>query len=410
MHETPLTGLVLSGGGARAAYQVGVLRAIAQLRREASPGTAQRRNPFGVICGTSAGAINAAALACNADQFDAAVQGMAQVWENFRADQVYRADSLGVIRSGAQWLTMLSIGWVIARWRRARPRSLLDNSPLALLLHEMVPFERLPRMLRGRHLQALAVTASSYTSGEHVTFYESAAPLAPWVRSQRVALSTNLTHAHLLASSAIPFVFPASELPAGQATQWFGDGSMRQTAPISPAIHLGAQRVLIIGAGRMHEPPGRLAPNTGYPSLAQIAGHSLAGIFLDALAVDVERMQRINRTLALLPQDARLATPLRTVQALVIAPSQRLDDIAAKHLGELPAPVRALLRGVGVSGRGRDASGAALASYLLFESSYTRELMALGQVDTLARRTEVLNFFGWEMQRAPLSGALHTSA
>ena len=393
MYETPLTGLVLSGGGARAAYQVGVLRAIARLRR--STVASQRRSPFGVICGTSAGAINAAALACSADQFDAGVEAIAQVWQDIHAEQVYRADSLGVIRSGAQWLTMLSIGWLVARWRKARPRSLLDNAPLAELLAQAVPLQRLPRMLAGRHLQALALTASNYSSGEHVTFYQSAAPVAPWQRSQRIAAPAELGTAHLLASSAIPFVFPAAELSIGGQPEWFGDGSMRQTAPLSPAIHLGAQRLLVIGAGRMHEPAGQRALNTGYPSLAQIAGHSLSSIFLDALTADVERLQRINRTLALLSDEARVATPLRPIEALVIAPSQRLDDIAARHVDELPTPVRALLRGMGVSGSGRSAQGAALASYLLFEQGYTRELMALGESDVAARRSEVLDFFGW---------------
>jgi NTE family protein len=395
MYDTPLTGLVLSGGGARAAYQVGVLRAIARLRREHASDTALRRNPFGVICGTSAGAINAAALACNADQFDASVDGLAQVWQNFSADQVYRADSLGVIRSGAQWLTMLSIGWVIARWRRARPRSLLDNTPLAELLQRLVPLERLPHLLAKRHLQAVAVTASSYSSGEHLTFFQTAADLPTWSRSQRIAVRAELSHEHLLASAAIPFIFPATELVHAGRCGWFGDGSMRQTAPLSPAIHLGAQRLLIIGAGRMHEPPGRQVANTGYPSLAQIAGHAMSIIFLDALAIDVERMQRINHTLALLSEEARRATPLRPLDALVIAPSQRLDDIAARHQHSLPPPVRALLRGAGVSGQGREARGAALSSYLLFEAPYTRELMALGEADTDARRGEVLAFFGW---------------
>jgi len=395
MYETPLTGLVLSGGGARAAYQVGVLRAIARLRRAHGSDTALRRNPFGVICGTSAGAINAAALACNADHFDRAIDGLVEVWENFSADQVYRADSLGVIRSGAQWLTMLSIGWVIARWRRAKPRSLLDNAPLADLLQRVVPLERLPQLLAKRHLQALAVSASSYTSGEHFTFYEAAGAAPPWLRSQRLAVPAKLTHEHLLASSAIPFVFPAKLLEHEGQPGWFGDGSMRQTAPLSPAIHLGAQRVLVIGAGRLQEPPGRKVANTDYPSLAQIAGHAMSSIFLDALAIDVERLQRINRTLALLPENARLGTPLRPLEALVIAPTQRLDDIAARHQGSLPAPVRALLRGVGVNGEGKDARGAALTSYLLFEAPYTRELMALGEADTEARRDEVLTFFGW---------------
>ncbi len=401
MYETPLTGLVLSGGGARAAYQVGVLRAVARLRRDALGPRARLVNPFGVICGTSAGAINAAALACHADRFDAAVDVIGRVWQGFSADQVYRADSLGVIRSGARWLTMMSIGWVIARWRRARPRSLLDNEPLAGLLQRLVPLDRLPTLLAARHLHALAVTASSYSSGEHYTFYSAAQRIDPWERSQRVAAPTRLTQAHLLASSAIPFVFPATRLEQGAGSGWFGDGSMRQTAPLSPAIHLGAQRLLIIGAGRMHEPPNRLVADTGYPNLAQIAGHAMSSIFLDALAVDIERMRRINRTLALLPDRVLTDTPLRSIEALVISPSQRIDDIAARHLGSLPAPVRALLRGVGVGGQGASARGAALASYLLFEAPFTGELMALGEADTLERRDEVLRFFGWDVAGRP---------
>jgi NTE family protein len=209
--------------------------------------------------------------------------------------------------------------------------------------------------------------------------------------------------AHLLASSAIPFVFPAVALTVNGRIEYCGDGSMRQAAPISPAVHLGAERILVVGAGRMHEPPGERASSSDYPNLAQIAGHALSNIFLDALAVDIERLQRINNTLALLAPDARASTSLRPINVLVIAPSQRLDDIAAKHLPSLPVPIRALLRGLGVSGEGDDARGAALASYLLFEAPYTRELMALGEADTFARRDEVVGFFGWERRTRPRS-------
>ena len=395
-----VTGLVLSGGGARAAYQVGVLRALMRLRREA--GADAGPNPFDVICGTSAGAINAAALACRADDAERAVQDLCAVWENFRAEQVYRADSLGVIRSGAQWLTMLSVGWLVARWRRARPKSLLDNGPLADLLAQAVPLERLDALLAQGHLRALAV---SYTSGEHVTFYQACHTMQPWSRTQRRAVPARIGLPHLLASSAIPFVFPSAELEREGAAEWFGDGSMRQTAPISPAIHLGATRVLVVGAGRMNEPPDRRVTNQGYPSLAQIAGHAMSSIFLDALAVDIERLERINRTLALLPPEALRSTALRPVTALVISPSQRLDDIAGRHQASLPMPVRTLLRGVGVSGQGRQAQGATLASYLLFEAEYTRELMALGEVDALALREEVIAFFGWNAGQTEVKAA-----
>jgi NTE family protein len=397
----PLTALVLGGGGARAAYQVGVLRELVRLRRAALGPRARPANPFGVIVGTSAGAINAAALAAQADRFDDAVEGLAEVWQAFRAEQVYRSDSLGVLRSGAQWLTMLSLGWIVARWRRSRPRSMLDNRPLAELLQRLVPLERIPILLAEGHLHAWAVTASSYSSGEHVTFYDAARAIEPWERSQRLAVPQRIGHQHLMASSAIPFVFPAAPLAVHGATGWFGDGSMRQTAPLSPAIHLGAERLVIIGVGRLHEPTGRSLEG-GYPSLAQIAGHALSSIFLDALAVDIERMRRINRTLALLPESALADSPLKPLEALVISPSQRLDEIAARHLASLPLPVRSLLRGVGVGAEGRAGAagqGAALASYLLFEAPFTQELMALGEADTVARRDEVLQFFGWD--RAP---------
>jgi NTE family protein len=384
------TGLVLTGGGARAAYQVGVLKAVAEIRREFGE---QRSNPFPVITGTSAGAINAAALACGADDFDASVAGLCEVWENFRAEQVYRSDSIGVIRTGARWLTMVSMGWAIARWRKARPRSLLDNSPLETLLTRLVSTERLHRVMAEGHLRALAITASSYGSGLHVTFYDAIDDILPWTRSQRLAVRAPITVAHLLASSAIPFVFPAVVLDIDGHREYCGDGSMRQAAPISPAVHLGAERILVVGAGRMHEPPGERAGSSEYPNLAQIAGHALSSIFLDALAVDVERLQRLNTTLALLPPEARAS--LKPIDVLVIAPSERLDDIAARHLKSLPLPIRALLGALGVSGKGDDARGAALASYLLFEAPYTRELIALGVRDTLAQREAVLAFFGW---------------
>ena len=385
------TGLILSGGGARAAYQVGVLAAIGRMRREAG---VLEGNPFPVISGTSAGAINAAFLASNADRFDEALAELVSVWRHFQVEQVYRSDVLGMIRSGARWISLLSLGWLIAQ-KKLRPKSLLNNDPLSELLAKHIPFERLPTLLEQGHLRALAITASSYSTGEHVTFYDSCHPVTPWIRNQRLAQHCRLSHKHLLASSAIPFIFPAMQLDGPQGSAYFGDGAMRQTAPISPAIHLGASKILVVGAGRLLEPPKKSYEEPTYPSLAHIAGHALSSIFLDSLAVDVERMQRINQTLELIPEEKRLATHLRPVQLLLIAPSQRLDTIAAKHADALPNTVKSLLRTLGANPDIGLDQGNALVSYLLFESAYTQELIALGEADALAQKEEIYKFFEW---------------
>lgn len=387
-----ITGLVLSGGGARAAYQVGVLQTIAAIRRDCGFGAGP--NPFPVITGTSAGAINAAVLACGADDFESAMAELVDVWGNFHVEQVYDTGILGMVRSGARWLSLLSLGWLL-RQKRMRPRSLLNNDPLHDLLTKRVRFGRLPGLLQEGHLKALAITASSYGSGEHVTFFQSDAPVAPWVRNQRLAQHSPIGVAHLLASAAIPFVFPAVRLDGPQGPAFFGDGSMRQTAPTSAAIHLGAERILVVGAGRMQEPQTRSTAEPQYPNLAQIAGHALSSIFLDSLSVDVERLRRINQTLQLIPPDKRTNTHLRPVELLLIAPSQRLDVIAAAHAQALPPTVQSLLRTLGRTDAPAQGQGDALLSYLLFEAPYTRALMDLGRADAAAQSSEIRQFFGW---------------
>ena len=369
------TALILTGGGARAGYQVGVLKAIRELLPQ------PQRNPFPILCGTSAGAINAASMAVWAEDFAAGVGNLLHVWENFSARQVYRADPAGIGVAGARWLSTLAFGWLT---RRA-PRSLLDNSPLRRLLGDGLDFSRIGKAIDSGVLHSVSITCSGYSSGQSVSFFQGRPELEGWRRSQRVGAPVEIGLDHLMASSAIPFIFPAVHLNR----EWFGDGSMRQVAPVSPAIHLGADRILVIGAGRMADENARPNGKT-YPSLAQIAGHALSSIFLDSMSVDLERMSRINRTLALISDTAKrdACLTLRPIEVLVIAPSQRLDHLAARHAGALPWAVRALLRGIGAMNQ----NGGALTSYLLFEQAYTRALIELGYADTLARRDEVRQF------------------
>jgi NTE family protein len=369
------TALILTGGGARAGYQVGVLKAVRELLPQPS------RNPFPILCGTSAGALNAASMAVWAEDFGAGVDNLLQVWENFSAHQVYRADPAGIGVAGARWLSTLALGWLT---RRA-PRSLLDNSPLRRLLGESLDFSRIAHAIDSGALHSVSITCSGYSSGQSVSFFQGRAGLEGWRRSQRIGAPAAITLDHLMASSAIPFIFPAVHLNR----EWFGDGSMRQVAPVSPAIHLGADKILVIGAGRLADENARPVGTT-YPSLAQIAGHALSSIFLDSMSVDLERMSRINRTLTLIPESVRSenGVALRPIDVLVIAPSQRLDHLAARHARALPWAVRTLLRGVGAMNQ----NGGALTSYLLFEQTYTRALIELGYADTMARRDEVLQF------------------
>jgi NTE family protein len=372
------TGLILGGGGARAAYQVGVLCAVAHLLPRGSA------NPFRVICGTSAGAINAVALASNSANFRTGVRRMVLIWRNLHAHQVYRTDAPGVAMSGARWLATMMFGWV----GKNNQISLLDNAPLRSLLAEHIDFATIDDCVAAGTLDALSVTASGYTSGQSVTFYQGGAWLTPWKRARRIGFPAKLGMPHLMASSAIPFVFPAVHINR----EYFGDGSMRQIAPISPALHLGADRVLIITSGRMASEQPERVKTVGYPSLAHIAGHALSSIFLDTLESDIERLERVNHTLSLLPAAVLAAhkVTLRRIDHLVMSPSEEIEPIAQRYAHELPRSIRFFLRGLGVKKR----NGSNLVSYLLFERSYCRALISLGYRDTMQRRDEVQRFFG----------------
>jgi len=369
------TGLILTGGGARAAYQIGVLKAV----RDLLP--LPEQNPFAIVCGTYAGAVNAATLAVFADNFDLAVQNLLEVWENMRAHFVYRSDPWSVARTGARWLSVMML------LSRRSPRSLLDNTPLAEMLAKNLDFGRIQENIDSGALYAVSITCSGYSSGQSVSFYQGGPGVEAWERTHRLGCATPLRVEHLMASSALPFIFPAVMINR----EYFGDGSMRQIAPISPALHLGADRVMVIGTGRQRAELPRVSSDV-YPSLAQIAGHAMNSIFLDSLNVDIERMRRINRTIALIPPDTLREgrVPLHKIDVLVISPSQPIERFAPRYLNELPRTLRFLLRGIGAM----NSNGSNLASYLLFERGFCRALIDLGYQDTLARRTEVLEFLG----------------
>jgi NTE family protein len=389
--------LVMMGGGARAAYQAGALRALAELAEEAEP--ARRAMPFTVICGTSAGAINATSIASHADRFALGAARLVDVWANISADQVYRTDWPGVAAAGARWLAALAFGWAtFGLAARRTPRTLFDNHPLERLLARTMSFHRIEQMLDERRLHAVAVTALSYSSGRHLTFYQASEPISAWRRAQRTARMVALTPAHLLASSAIPYVFPAVRLELDGRHEYFGDGSIRQIAPLSPAIHFGAERIVVIGAAApTPEVPAARPDIDVYPTLAQIGQQVLASVFLDSLGADIERLEHINRVVVHLPHTVEPESGWRHVDVLAIAPSERIELIAARHLLQLPRSARMLLGAMG----GNRASGAAFASYLLFEQAFTRELIELGYRDTLAQREPLL-----EWLKAPPGGAL----
>lgn len=370
-------GLILTGGGARAAYQVGVLKAIAEF----IPYRAHL--PFNVICGTSAGALNAVTLVVNARHFRKGVRYLLNIWNNARVSDIYRSDVLGVLGNSARWL--LGLFFSVLGSNRLNRVSLLDNRPMRAFLERTLPCELIQQHIDDGLVHAVSVTASGYGSGHSVTFYQGAPDIKPWRRTRRVGMPTQINIQHLLASSAIPFMFPAIHVNR----EFFGDGSMRQIAPISSALHLGAERVLVVGVGHgaLEEDEKRSKINN-YPALAEIAGHALDSIFIDGLEVDLERLHRINNTISLVPEELRGRIGLRYVEALVITPSQPLERIAERHVSQLPWQIRMLLRLVGVM-RG---SGANLVSYLLFEKHYCRALIDLGYQDTLKRREEVLKF------------------
>ncbi len=375
-----LTAIVMMGGGARAAYQVGVLLGISKLMPKGAP------SPFQVICGTSAGAINALALASMAGDYRHAVHRLYDVWANFRVRQVFRSDILGIAKTGARWLMAMILGGL----GRNNPLYLFDRAPLHSLLTGKLDFSQVQVSIDQGHLHALSVSASGYSSGQSVTFFQGSNDISTWRRSRRVGCKQIITVDHLMASSAIPFLFE----PVRLNREFFGDGSMRQIAPLSPALHLGAERVLIIGNRMESEDTIERTPQREHPSFAQIAGHALNSIFLDSLEADLERLQRVNKTLDYI-DPSRITNGevnLRKVDTLMISPEVDLGVLAHQYFHTLPASIRFLLRGMGASAK----HGSALVSYLLFEKEYCRRLIRLGMRDALRQSDALIEFLGIE--------------
>jgi NTE family protein len=378
------TGLILTGGGARAAYQVGVLKAIAEMMPRRTV------NPFPVICGTSAGAFNAVTLAVYAQSFRLGVQYLEKMWKSFSAHDIYRADALGVFVNTVRWISGLVLnGLGINKLNHV---SLLDSSPLAELLERAFPSEKIQENINAGVLHALSISASGYGTGQSVNFFQSAPGVQPWQRARRLGVATLIDARHILASSAIPFIFPAVRINR----EYFGDGSMRQLAPVSPALHLGASRVLVIGTGQSGSNQPVRSKIDDYPSLAKIAGHALDSIFLDSLEVDIERLQRINKTLDLMDEDVRRNLNLRHVDVLQIVPSQSIERLAGKYAKQLPFPIRFLLSGVGAMRR----NASNLVSYLLFERDFCSALIDLGYQDAMDQKQALIEFLGIQPETA----------
>jgi NTE family protein len=372
------TGLILSGGGARAAYQVGVLRGISKLIPDS------RNSPFDIICGTSAGALNAAKLASEADDFKHCIRKLYALWATLSSDQVhdvgFKELSMSLLRLlGSFFHGGLALG---------RPLALLDNRPLAELMKREIDMLRLQKMIDQGSLRGLSITALGYTSGHSMSFYQGAKDIKPWRRSQRMGVPTVLSHRHLLASAALPTIFP----PVRIYREYFGDGAIRQTAPLSSALHMGADKLLVIGVSGNAK--NQALPERHHlvhsPSIAQMIGQLLNSAFIDSMDDDLEMLARFNHYIDTLDEEQRRTMRVKPVEVLTISPKVAFDELAADHVKDLPLSMRVFLKTIGATRKG---GGSSLASYVLFESEYCKTLMAEGFKDVLAQADEIKAFF-----------------
>ena len=389
-HNLNHTALLLPGGGARAAYQVGVLKALAQITRD------YQRHPFPILCGTSAGALNAVALATQADDFANSTEWLESLWMRLAIDHVYCTDWWSILNNALHLSRSLFNSGVAI----GRPVGLLDNTPLRTLLGKVLNFDRIGEHIQNGHLRAAAVTAMNYTQGGSISFFQGGPNHANWQRWRRQGIACPLQLNHLMASTAIPTIFPPEEIWGN----YYGDGALRQLTPISPALHLGAERVLVIppnGHKRSYAKPIRKVHS---PAFGQILGHLLNSAFIDGLETDIELLERVNELLEYVPEEhrAHLSKKLKPVELYVMSPSQDIDTIAEMHVKELPRSIRSFLR---ITGSGQYSGGVNAASYLLFTRPFIEQLIELGYGDAMAEASEIASFLA-RAPGQPVFGAL----
>lgn len=369
------TGVVLTGGGARAAYQIGVLRAVSDMYPD-------WEHPFRVIVGTSAGAINALAIASGGGIFRHNISRLERIWSELSVDKIFRTHTYDVLRNVTGLARKLFSGGV-----SDLPLSLLNNDPLHKLLSKELDFDEVHRTIADGRLSAVGLNACGYTTGQNLCFFDGHEGLQSWSSGQRAGSRTRLELKHVMASSAIPTVFP----PVAINREYFGDGVTRQMAHVSPALRLGAERVLVIGVSSN----GRVSPSRPekavVPTFAQVVTHMFNGMFLDTLDYDIDRLRMINRLVELIPPDKleSAGLDLKPVRLLEISPSQEIDDIASKYLDGLPLLLRNLIGATMIGNK----TGASLASYLLFDHRFCRDLISLGYRDAQTQAREIDAFF-----------------